>query len=103
MRNRKWQHFFSICDGHGTFGHDVSGYLKYVFPLLYLENCDRLEADPRCVLNEIYEIANEKLNFESGIDLLFSGSTVSSVYFHKNSVFCANIGDSRAAIGKRST
>ncbi|KAL4445261.1 hypothetical protein ABPG74_022074 [Tetrahymena malaccensis] len=103
INKKPWQHFYSVCDGHGVFGHDVSGFLKRLLPLLFSEQSDRLEQDPRKVLNEIYEEANEKLNYESNIDILFSGSTVVSVYFHKNSIFCANIGDSRAILGKKNT
>jgi len=25
-------HFFSVCDGHGHYGHDVSGLLKFRLP-----------------------------------------------------------------------
>ncbi len=34
--------------------------------------------------------------------MTFSGSTCISVYFHKTSLFCANVGDSRAILGKKS-
>ena len=36
------------------------------------------------------------------IDIDFSGTTANSVYINDNILYCANIGDSRAVIGKRS-
>jgi len=31
-------HFFSVCDGHGTFGKEVSGLLKHRLPFIYENN-----------------------------------------------------------------
>ncbi len=60
-----------------------------------------LENNPRKALYEIFEQLHKHLEKESGIDLSFSGSTSNSVLFHRQSIFCCNIGDSRAVVGKR--
>ena len=28
INGKTWQHFFSVCDGHGPLGHHVSAYIK---------------------------------------------------------------------------
>lgn len=35
---------------------------------------------------------------ESGIDIMFSGTTTCLVYIDNHDLFCANLGDSRAVI-----
>ena len=37
---------------------------------------------------------------ESNIDLNYSGSTIISCYLNQNKLYCANVGDSRAIVGK---
>ena len=37
IKGSKTTHFFAVCDGHGTVGHHVSGYVKQFLPLL-IEN-----------------------------------------------------------------
>jgi len=32
INSKTWQHFFSVCDGHGPLGHQVSGFIKNVLP-----------------------------------------------------------------------
>ena len=66
-----------------------------------MSNCNELENNPRKGLSEVFEAINYRLCNESQIDLNFSGSTCISVYFHKTSLFCANVGDSRAILGKK--
>jgi serine/threonine protein phosphatase PrpC len=51
-------------------------------------------------LTRAFETTYEKLLKESGIDLSFSGSTVISCYFNQNKLYCANVGDSRAILGR---
>lgn len=31
LNNRQWEHFFAVCDGHGDFGHVVSGTIRSHF------------------------------------------------------------------------
>jgi len=38
---------------------------------------------------------------ESGIDIMFSGSTTCLVYIENNNLYCANLGDSRAVLFSR--
>lgn len=97
-----WLHYFSVCDGHGANGHHVSQYLKLQFPAVLQDNLQTLERAPRQALNLAFDEVNSRLEGDSTIDIAFSGSTAVSVCFHKNSLFCANVGDSRALIGRKS-
>ena len=49
----------------------------------------------------MYKTIGNKLLTQSKIDLSFSGSTCVSLYFTKDKYFCANLGDSRAFMGKK--
>ena len=59
------------------------------------------ESEPLKGIAEIFDETSTKLNDESNIDLNYSGSTVISIFFNKTNLYCANVGDSRAIIGKR--
>lgn len=45
INNKTWQHFFSICDGHGPLGHFVSGYIKNTLPTV-VANSKNLKSSP---------------------------------------------------------
>jgi serine/threonine protein phosphatase PrpC len=49
----------------------------------------------------VFETINNKLANDSNIDIAFSGSTAVGVCFYRNSLFCANVGDSRAIVAKK--
>lgn len=101
-------HFFSVCDGHGSNGRDVSSFLKHRLPLLIetnlqadLANHDLLEyptvekVSP--ALTTGFAQANRDL-CNMGTDVRFSGSTCVSILTYGRHVFMANVGDSRAII-----
>jgi serine/threonine protein phosphatase PrpC len=44
----------------------------------------------------------KSLTARKQVDVTFSGTTVNLVYIHSNVVICANLGDSRAVIGRKS-
>ena len=96
--------YFSVCDGHGVYGHFVSSFIKAVLPLdlsNYLANIDihtylNLHED----IIEIFKQTNTKLVEEENIDSIFSGSTCVSVIYTPEKLICPNIGDSRAVLGK---
>ena len=96
-------YLFAVCDGHGVNGHHVSRYLKRnlvdVFEGLLEEN--RNTENP---IAYAYSAAIRKCedSFEqNSIDVAFSGSTIVSVIIQGNFLTCANIGDSRAVIGRK--
>ena len=46
LNHHTWQHFFSVCDGHGPLGHHVSSFIKNHLPVA-LANCKGLDRHPR--------------------------------------------------------
>ena len=101
--------FCGVCDGHGTFGHNVSGYLVYNLPLtindvLIKEKIEVINEKntPQIISiikNNFLEI-DKNIALDSRIDSLFSGSTCVSIVYTPSKIICANLGDSRCIIGK---
>ena len=92
----KYCHFFSVCDGHGQWGKEVSTYLKNKLPV-YLEaefkyviqkyeesmaknhKLEPLNTDEICIaFNNAFLDCNESL-FAGNLDIRFSGSTCVSL------------------------
>ena len=94
------QHLFGVADGHGGLGHLVSDLIKrYLAPnitsqLLLTGNIQQ------ALIKANEKTANDLLS--SGIDLDYAGSTLCYTFFSGKSLFCANVGDSRAVLGRRS-
>ena len=93
---------FSVCDGHGEFGHHVSSYLRQQLPRHILKACLALEEQGQegrlsRALKEAYRRVVEGLS-RSGVDVMFSGSTCVSVLVEGKTVVCGNVGDSRAVL-----
>lgn len=92
---------FSVCDGHGVNGHEVSAFLKEQLPRqisssfipLDTHNEHRLET----AVQDGFRKVVTKLG-QSRIDTTFSGSTCVAVVIQGRSLLCANVGDSRAML-----
>ena len=101
--------YMAVCDGHGVEGHQVSGFIKKVLPKdlsLALMNKEILTQDKN-KKKKIYNIigstfikVNEKLISNEAINSIFSGTTCVSVIYTPIKLICANIGDSRAVVGR---
>ncbi len=59
-----------------------------------------MSLNPITGLNKAFATAYDKLICESHVDMNFSGSTVVVCYLVQNKLFCCNVGDSRAVIGR---
>ena len=101
--------FIGVCDGHGTFGQNISSYLKENLPLnlsqnfikknirnLHQENSLALSQ----VISKVYQTTNKIMNEDERIDSSLSGSTCVSLIFTPQKIFCINVGDSRCVLGK---
>lgn len=101
--------YFAVCDGHGIEGHEVSSFIKRILPKELsksLNNKDLLTNDKN-VKKKIYNIigqtfikVNERLISNELINSIFSGTTCVSVIYTPIKIICANIGDSRAVLGR---
>lgn len=92
-------HFFAVCDGHGYFGGEVSGYVKQRYPEI-LRQERLIGADPPKALKRATLICDHELS-ASDIDVRFSGTTYVGVLIQGNKLYCANAGDSRAVLARQ--
>lgn len=109
-------HFFAICDGHGTHGHLVSNFLKehlpsliFLFPKgiksfhslpeLLLPNQEFLKAPKESIHKAIAHI--ETVLEASFIESTNSGSTLNALLILDNSLISINVGDSRCVLAKK--
>ena len=101
--------YMSVCDGHGIDGHGVSGFIKKILPkkMTRLLKGKDLENPTIEEQNEIYKLitkgfrgSNNDLIRNVNVNSTFSGSTCVSVIFTPSKLISANIGDSRAVIGR---
>ena len=101
--------YMAVCDGHGVEGHEVSGFIKRILPKELssaLNNKDILNNDKNSkkkiynIIGETFIKVNEKLISNESINSIFSGTTCVSVIYTPIKLICANIGDSRAVLGR---
>ena len=101
--------FTGVCDGHGTYGHNVSGYLVYNLPLtvndiLIKEKMEILTPENNSkvmsILKDTFLEIDRNISLDPRIDSYFSGSTCVSIVYTPSKLICANLGDSRCIIGK---
>lgn len=88
------------------YGHDVSGYLRENLPvtlnneLRMKKNLYNANINTNKIIEEVFLSINSKLFNEAGIDTNFSGSTCVSLIYTPEKLICANVGDSRAVLGR---
>jgi serine/threonine protein phosphatase PrpC len=87
---------FNIYDGHG--GSECSAFLKRYFPLFFAENYSH--EVPRALIGTFEESDEKFLEYVRRNGLSQNvGSVVCSVIIDSQTVYCANLGDSRAILG----
>jgi serine/threonine protein phosphatase PrpC len=96
---------FAVCDGHGTYGHDVSAFLEQNLPTMVSKELkDRIKISDVVNYTKMFEksfqITNVKLKNDLYVDSSLSGATCVSVLYKGDKLICANIGDSRAVVGR---
>lgn len=99
INSQTFQHYFGVCDGHGAKGHLVSSFIKSKLPqmLSKIKNIKR----PTQELIESYKQISDELLEDQSIDTTYSGSTSIGCYLNHNKLYCCNVGDSRAILGRR--
>lgn len=98
--------FFYISDGHGVNGHEVSGYLRENLPYninsqFKIRNKNILSYNFNSILEDTFLDINSKLLSCEIVDTMFSGSTCVSLIYTPEKIITANVGDSRAVIGRQ--
>ena len=90
---------FSVADGHGVNGEHVSKYIKDRYPSLLSSSPYLLQNPNRAIFNSASKLNREICSKE--FDTNFSGSTFISVLIRHKKLWCSNIGDSRALLGRQ--
>ena len=97
--------YMGVCDGHGFFGHEVSGYIRENLPMdlnhmIKAKKLNLLNDDLSEVIKQTFITENNSLLRNRMIDSNLSGSTCVSVIYTPIKLIIANIGDSRCVLGK---
>ena len=97
--------FMGVCDGHGYYGHEVSGYIKENLPmdlnhLIKTKKLNVLRDDLSSTIKTAFILENKSLLRNRQIDSDLSGSTCISIIYTPQKLIIANIGDSRCVLGK---
>ena len=102
--------FLGVCDGHGMFGQDISGYLVNHLPQnlnnsLLKENIKTISQKKDFVkISNIISLTFVQTNInlvnDDKVDSTFSGTTCSSLLFCPEKIITSNVGDSRCVLGK---
>ena len=97
--------FMGVCDGHGYYGHEVSGYIKENLPmdlnhLIKTKKLNVLSDDLSSTIKTAFVLENKSLLRNRQIDSDLSGSTCISTIYTPQKLIIANIGDSRCVLGK---
>ena len=97
--------FMGVCDGHGYYGHEVSGYIKENLPMdlnhyIKTKKLNVLTDDLSQVIKSTFISENKALLRNKQIDSDLSGSTCISTIYTPKKLIIANLGDSRCILGK---
>lgn len=96
----------SLCsDGHGAVGQEISGFLKENLPIDLNKEIRESKKDISHdsiadIINKIFLNTNDSLSNNEMINSMLSGSTCVSLIYTPTKVITANVGDSRAIVGK---
>ncbi len=86
-------------------GHEVSGYLRENLPTnlnnyLKSKNKNILSQNVHSIIEDVFLDINYKFHTDEIVDTTFSGSTCVSCIYTPEKIITANVGDSRAVIGR---
>jgi len=95
--NTSDQMLFSVCDGHGPMGAHASAFVTRHLPASW--DTKQLQKEPFLAMNQGCLRTNQELSV-SGIDVYVSGTTCIASYLKGNVLHVANVGDSRAVLGR---
>lgn len=93
-----------VFDGHGPHGHYVSDFVHSFLPDVIMRH-EEFEINTCAAMKQSFFIANESLvvhcnNPDSQFDCLISGTTATVAVVKDGKLYMANVGDSRAVMGK---
>lgn len=96
------QALFVVFDGHGLHGDTVAQYLTDQIEGV-LQGCSRgqFHSEPEKYFVQGFQELAENLKKDKRVNSQFSGSTCIACFLHGRTLYTANVGDSRAVLGRR--
>jgi len=89
-----------VFDGHGEKGHKISEFARQALAKNLFGHKD-FHQNPGRALEGAYVETQKQIESRHGRDALQSGTTAVAAYQHRDKLFIANVGDSRAVLGRR--
>eukprot|EP00928_Gymnodinium_smaydae_P088762 TRINITY_DN72805_c0_g1_i1.p1 TRINITY_DN72805_c0_g1~~TRINITY_DN72805_c0_g1_i1.p1 ORF type:complete len:430 (+),score=70.15 TRINITY_DN72805_c0_g1_i1:167-1456(+) len=93
------KYFVGVFDGHGEKGGYMSDFAKSTLTRSLFSRRE-LHSDPKAALEGAYRETQHQIEAKHGGDATWSGTTAVSAYQHRDRLFVANVGDSRAVLGR---
>lgn len=94
--------FFAVFDGHGDKGGKMSNFARNSMTKNLFLHKD-LQSDPRTALEAAYSDTQREIERHHGNEAALSGTTAVAAYQHRDRLLVANVGDSRAVLGRCDT
>mmetsp|Transcript_66946 Transcript_66946/g.104662 ORF Transcript_66946/g.104662 Transcript_66946/m.104662 type:complete len:429 (+) Transcript_66946:125-1411(+) len=91
-----------VFDGHGEKGKRMSEFVKSSLQKNLFGHKD-LHSNPRFALESAYRDTQNQIERQHGPDAAESGTTAVACYQHRDRLLIANVGDSRAVLGRCDT
>ena len=93
---------YGALDGHGRSGHHASLFVAQRIVNYLLRALKRSKVDVATALYRAFDYAEQRLESdETNIDCTVSGTTGVFVLLDRTMLYCANVGDSRAVLGRK--
>eukprot|EP00746_Dinoflagellata_sp_MGD_P042289 gnl/MRDRNA2_/MRDRNA2_202547_c0_seq1.p1 gnl/MRDRNA2_/MRDRNA2_202547_c0~~gnl/MRDRNA2_/MRDRNA2_202547_c0_seq1.p1 ORF type:complete len:217 (-),score=37.59 gnl/MRDRNA2_/MRDRNA2_202547_c0_seq1:22-672(-) len=95
--------FYGVFDGHGPYGHDISGFVHESLPGLVVRD-GSFQTDPLKTLQNSYKRTHqlcEQASQKGRFDASLSGTTCTTIVHRDKKLHCAHVGDSRAVLCKK--
>mmetsp|Transcript_32406 Transcript_32406/g.94876 ORF Transcript_32406/g.94876 Transcript_32406/m.94876 type:complete len:428 (+) Transcript_32406:75-1358(+) len=94
--------FVGVFDGHGERGKRMSNFARSTMAKSLFSNKD-IHSDPRGALENAYASTQAEIERLYGDEAFQSGTTAVAAYQHRDRLLVANVGDSRAVLGRCDT
>lgn len=91
-----------VLDGHGKLGHHCSEFAKTTLTRHLFGHKD-LHFDPASALRSAFKDTQRAIERHHQVEAQYSGTTAVAAYQHRDRLFVANVGDSRAVLGRCDT
>eukprot|EP00927_Polykrikos_kofoidii_P029956 TRINITY_DN25831_c0_g1_i1.p1 TRINITY_DN25831_c0_g1~~TRINITY_DN25831_c0_g1_i1.p1 ORF type:complete len:482 (-),score=59.82 TRINITY_DN25831_c0_g1_i1:176-1621(-) len=90
--------FVGVFDGHGEKGRRISEFSRNMLTKSLFSHKD-LQTDPRSALEGAFFETQGQIERDYSAEASYSGTTAVTAYQHRNTLWVANVGDSRCVLG----